>query len=121
MNKNFIASGALAGLILTGGLTGMVSAQSAATATGLTEAQVIEIALMEVPGEVTEVEQESHRGKGIFEVEILAADGTEMEVEIAADTGEVLKVKAEGDDCDKDGRGKDGYDDDDNEEEGEDA
>ncbi len=120
MNKNFIAGGALAGLILTGGLAGMVSAQSAATATGLTEAQIIEIALMEVPGEVTEVDQENHRGKDIYEVEILAEDGTEMEVEIAADTGEVLKVKAEGEDCDKDGRGKGGrYDD--NEEEGEDA
>lgn len=102
MNTKFIAGGALAGLVLAGGIAGMVSAQSAANATGLTEEQVIEIALMEVPGEVTDVEQERHRGQQIFEVEILSDDGTEMEVEIAADTGEVLKVKADGEGCDKD-------------------
>jgi len=53
MNTKMIAGGALTGLVLAGGIAGMVSAQSVADATGLTEAQVIEIALMEVPGEVT--------------------------------------------------------------------
>ena len=69
----------------------MVSAQTAADAIGLTQEQVIEIALLEVPGEVTEVEQERHRGEQIFEIEILGADGVEMEVLIAAETGEILK------------------------------
>jgi len=110
MNTKMIAGGELTGLVLAGGIAGMVSAQSVADATGLTEAQVIEIALMEVPGEVTEVEQERHRGSQIFEVEIVGADGVEMEVKIAADTGEILKVEAEGDDCDDD-------DDDDNDDE----
>jgi|GEM_PF-2722108 len=113
MNKKLIAGAALTGLVLTGGITGMVSAQSAASATGLSEAQIVEIALLEVPGEVTEVEQENEDGKQIFEVEILTAEGVEMEVEIAADTGEILEVSADGeddDDDDDDGEGceKDG-------------
>ncbi len=102
MNKNIIAGSALTGMVLAGGIVGMVSAQSAAQATGLTEEQIIEIALIEVPGEVTEVELERKRGKQIYEVEITSEDGTEMEVVIAADTGKVLKTKAEGEGCDKD-------------------
>ena len=107
MNTKLIAGGALTGLILAGGITGMVSAQSAADATGLTEEQVIAIALAEVPGEVTEVEREREEGQTVFEIEITAADGTETEVEIAANTGEILKVEAEGDTCDKQ-KGRDG-------------
>lgn len=102
MNKKLIAGGALTGLVLAGGLAGMVSAQSAAQATGLTEQQVIEIALSEVPGQVTEVELERERGKQVYEVEILTQDGTERELKIAADTGDILKVKTEKADCDKD-------------------
>lgn len=98
MNIKYLACGALTGLALAGGLIGSVSAQSAAVATGLTEEQVIEIALTEVPGEVTEVERERHRGQQVFEVEILGKDGIEMEVKIAAGTGEVLKVEADVDD-----------------------
>ncbi|MEL7345077.1 MAG: PepSY domain-containing protein, partial [Pseudomonadota bacterium] len=58
--------------------------------------------LTEIPGEVTEVEQERHRGQSIFEVEVLDANGIEMEVYISAETGEILKVDAEDADCDKD-------------------
>jgi len=102
MNTKFISFSALTGLVFAAGITGMVSAQTAADAIGLTQEQVIEIALLEVPGEVTEVEQERHRGEQIFEIEILGADGVEMEVLIAAETGEILKVKAEDGDCNKD-------------------
>lgn len=102
MNTKNIAGGALTGLILAGGIVGMVSAQSVADATGLTEEQVIEIALTEVPGEVTEVELERHRGQQVYEVEILSEDGTETEIKIAAETGDILKVEAEDKDCDKD-------------------
>jgi uncharacterized membrane protein YkoI len=113
MNTKLIAAGALSGLVLTGSIAGMVSAQTAATATGLTEAQIIEIALTEVPGEVTEVELENRRGKAIYEVEILSADGTEMEVILAADTGDILKTRADDKDCDRDDGddGKKGEDD----------
>ncbi len=102
MNTKYITAGALAGLIFAGGAAGLVSAQTAADATGLTEEQVIEIALAEVAGEVEDVDLERHKGKQIYEIEILAEDGTEMEVEISAETGDVLRVKAEGEDCDKD-------------------
>ncbi len=101
MNTKYLA-GALTGLVLAGGITGMVSAQSAADQTGLTKEQIIEIALLEVPGEVTEIEQERRRGKSIFEVEVLGSDGNEMEIYIAADTGEILKVEAESSDCEGD-------------------
>ncbi|WP_108814344.1 PepSY domain-containing protein [Loktanella sp. Alg231-35] len=100
MKTKLIAGGALTGLVLAGGIAGMVSAQTVADATGLTEEQVIEIALMEVPGEVTDVEMERDDGQQVFEVEILGADGSEMEVYIAAETGEILEVAAEGDDND---------------------
>jgi uncharacterized membrane protein YkoI len=102
MNTKLIAGGALTGLVLAGSLAGMVSAQSVADATGLTEEQVIEIALMEVPGEVQEVELDSHRGTQIYEIEIISAAGEEMEVEIDAQTGDVLEVKADRESCDKD-------------------
>lgn len=101
MNKSIFASGAVAGLVLAAGIGGMVSAQSAATETGLSEAQIIELALAEIPGEVQDVEQDRYRGKDVFEVEILTEDGVEMELYIAADTGEILKTKQDGA-CDKD-------------------
>ena len=102
MNKKLIIGGAVSSLVLAGGFAGMVSAQSVADATGLTEEQVIEIALTEVPGEVTEVELEREDGKQIYEIEILASNGMEMEVEIDAETGDVLEVESEEKDCDKD-------------------
>lgn len=103
MNKNIIAGTALTGLVLAGAIAGTVSAQSTAAATGLTEEQVIEIALAQVPGEVIEVELETEDGQQIFEVEILGLDGVEMEVEIDANTGDVLEVEADGEGCDKRG------------------
>jgi uncharacterized membrane protein YkoI len=102
MNTKLIAGSALTGLIVAGGITGMVSAQSVADATSLTEEQVIEIALMEVPGNVTEIELEEDHGQAVYEVEILTDDGTEMEVKVAAGTGDILEIEAEEDDCDKD-------------------
>jgi len=102
MDTKLILGGALSGLVLAGGLAGMVSAQTVADATGLTERQIIEIALMEVPGEVQDIELERHRGMQVYEIEILAEDGEEMEVEIAAETGDVLKVRADGEGCDED-------------------
>lgn len=101
MNTKLIAGGALTSLIFAGGFAGLVSAQSVADATGLTEEQVIEIALMEVPGEVTEVDIKRHRGQAVYKVEILGADGTETKVKISAESGEILKVQAKGEDCDK--------------------
>lgn len=104
MKKKLTAGATLAGLIITCGFAGLVQAQTSTTlnpADGLTEQQAIEIALKEVPGTVNEVERERHRGLSIYEVEVQAADGTEMKVKIAAESGDVLKVKADGEGCDK--------------------
>jgi uncharacterized membrane protein YkoI len=106
MKTKLIAGSALTGLVVAGGIAGMVSAQSVSGATGLTEEQIIEIALMEVPGEVIEIESELENGVQVFEVEILGIDGIETEIEIAAETGEILQVEAEGRGCDKE-RGSD--------------
>ncbi|SLN38465.1 PepSY domain-containing protein [Pseudooctadecabacter jejudonensis] len=114
MNINTLKIGALSGLIAVGGIATMVSAQTTAEQTNLTVEQVIEIALIEVPGEITEVELEERRGSTFYEVEITAEDGSEMELKIAADDGEILRVK-------EDDRGCDDDHDDDDEDEGEDA
>ena len=105
MNKKLLTAGALASLIAAGGMIGTVSAQTAASETALSEAEVIAIALAEVPGEVQEVEFETEDGMEIYEIEIMTADGTEVEVEIDATTGDVLEIETEDDhDCDdKDG------------------
>ena len=100
MNKKFAAGGALAGLALTGALVGSVSAQTAADATGLSEEQAIEIALLEVPGEVQEIELEKEDGEMVYEIEILGADGQEFEIEIAAADGTIIEVEMEDDDDD---------------------
>ena len=102
MRTKMIAGGALAGLALTGALMGSVSAQTAASATGLTEEQAIEIALLEIDGDVQEVELEKEHGKMVFEIEILDADGREFEIEIAADTGAILEIEMEDDDDEDD-------------------
>ncbi len=107
MNTKLIAGGALAGLALTGALMGSVSAQTAASATGLSEEQAVEIALLEVAGEVQEIELETEDGMTIYEIEILSADGQEFEVEIAADTGAVVEVEVEDADDEDDDDGDD--------------
>ena len=52
MTKMKLTSVALSGALLIGGVGGMASAQSGPWTTGLSEAEVIEIALTEVPGQV---------------------------------------------------------------------
>jgi len=63
---------------------------------------VIQIALLEVPGEVQDVAPETEDGMQFYEIEVLPSEGVETELEIAAETGEVLKVGAEKQGCDKD-------------------
>ena len=99
MHRKLITGGALASLVIAGGIAGTVSAQTAASVTGLTEEQAIEIALMEVPGEVQEIELEREDGMQVYEISVLTVDGVEMEVEIAASTGDVLEIEKEGGDC----------------------
>ena len=112
MTNNLIKIGALSGLIAVGGAATLVSAQTAAEQTNLTVDQIIEIALAEIPGVVTEAELETRRGNTFYDVEIDAVDGREMEMKIDAVSGEILKVSEEDKDCDDD-RDHEGPDDDD--------
>lgn len=106
MNKKLITGSVLAAILMTGSAVGFASAQTATTPVAVSATQAIEIALAEVPGEVQEVDLDRDDGQQVYEVEIVNADGVEMEVEVDAETGEVLEVEADDDDC-RDKRGKD--------------
>lgn len=97
MGKKLVIGGAAAGLIAVVGMVGAVSAEQTMPNPSLSEAQAIEIALNAVPGEVQESELEREDGATVYEIEILTAEGVEMEVEIDADTGDVLEVEVEHD------------------------
>lgn len=102
MNKQLITGGVLAGLVATAGLAGVAVAQANAPTPAFTVEQAVEIALAQVPGEVQHTELEREDGMLVHEIEILTADGVKMEVEINADTGEILDVEAENDSDDED-------------------
>ena len=55
------------------------------------------MALEKVPGTVNEIELEVENGTVVYEIEVLSTDGTEQEVKVDAQTGEVLKVEADDD------------------------
>lgn len=97
MNKKLITGGIVASLLAAAGAAGMLTTQANAETPAVSEAQAIEIALAEVQGEVQETELDREDGMQVYEIEILTADGVEMEVEINAATGEVLEVEAEDD------------------------
>lgn len=120
MNKTYIAGGTLTGLVFAGGLAGMVSAQSLADATALTQEQAIEIAQMEVAGEFQEVELEKHRGTQVYEIEIIGEDGVEVDVLISAETGEVLEVSHDDDEDCKTSKRHGHHDDDDDDDDNDD-
>ena len=118
MNTKLITAGALSGLVFASGFAGLVSAQSAAEATGLTEEQIIEIALTEIPGEVLEIEQDREDGVEGYEVEIMDEAGDEFELLLAADTGEILEVEEDDHDGRRGGKDCDDDRDDDNADDG---
>ena len=114
MTNKLITSGLIASLVLATAGTAAVAAQSEDVTAAITEEQAIQFALAEVTGEVQEAELDSEDGKAVYEIEILTADGTEMEVEIDGDTGAVLKAEAEDADDEDDGENdKDDVDNDD--------
>jgi uncharacterized membrane protein YkoI len=57
------------------------------------EAQARKIALEAHPGTISEVEYEIENGIAIYEFEIKMADGTEMEVEVDAAPGKIVKAE----------------------------
>lgn len=51
------------------------------------------IATEQIPGEVVKVELDTENGVLIYEVDIVNAQGIKYEVEIDAQTGQILKMK----------------------------
>lgn len=62
---------------------------------GISEQEAIDIATSEANGTVEEVELESEDGTPVYEVELVASDGSETEVTVHADDGTVLKTETE--------------------------
>jgi uncharacterized membrane protein YkoI len=58
--------------------------------------QAVKTAMEKFSGKVIEAELEQKHGKGIWEVEIVGADGKVMEVHVDADTGAVIDVEEKG-------------------------
>ena len=83
MSKTFFAGTVLTGMILAGGAAGMVSAQSAATQTGLSEEQIIELATAEMECDL--IEQALLRMDAVDDIEfaIKLPDEVEVYVEIS--------------------------------------
>ena len=61
----------------------------------ITEAEATKIALEKVPGIVKAVELENEDGKNVYGFDIVAKDGSQQEVKIDAQTGNVAKVEAD--------------------------
>lgn len=53
----------------------------------------METANQQVPGEIVKVELDREHGMLVYEVEIMTQEGVKYEVDINANTGEVLNVK----------------------------
>jgi len=54
--------------------------------------EAIQIARQHVPGLVVEAELEHKHGRQIFEIDIITAEGVKYEVEIDANSGEVIEI-----------------------------
>ena len=59
------------------------------------ESAARKIALKAHPGKVTSSEREMQNGRAVYEIEIAAADGKELEVKVDAGTGDILGVETE--------------------------
>lgn len=54
--------------------------------------EAIQIARQHVPGLVVEAELENKHGRQIFEIDIITSEGVKYEVEIDANSGEVIEI-----------------------------
>ena len=74
----------------------------------ITMVEAITIAEQTTGGKSTEAEFELENGIALYEVEVLMADGSEVELEIGAQSGEILSQKIEDEDDEHDDNDKDG-------------
>ena len=118
MNKTTIASTSAIALLIAGLSFSAIadSSNKAATAVAqqnaaITQTQAVTIAEQATGGNSSEVEFELADGVAIYEVEIDMPDGSEVEVDVDAQSGAILAQETEGKDkdCgDKRGHGKHG-------------
>ena len=100
MKKNYLLSAAVTLALLAGALSRLATAgeTDASTIAGeakISREQAEKIALGRVPGgTIKEVELEKERGKLVWSFDIAASNSGEvLDVEIDAQTGEVLKIE----------------------------
>lgn len=79
-------------LALTFGLATMPVAALAMDQNLLSAQEAIAIALAAEPGTIAEAELEKYKGRQVFDIEVVNAAGEEVEFQIDARTGEILKA-----------------------------
>ncbi|MFY1686789.1 PepSY domain-containing protein [Plantactinospora sp. WMMB782] len=104
----------------SGAPTGTPAPSGSAPAGAVDSARAVEIALASAGGgQLDEVEREQEHGRDVWSVEVVK-DGWEIEVDVDAATGEIVKTDREQDDDDKDDDDHDDKDDDDKDDDGDD-
>ncbi len=83
----------LAGTVAGAALAGESKAPPNAADAKISQDQAEKIALAKVPGDVKEAELEKENGRLVWSFDIAQAGSGVMDVEIDAQTGEVLKVE----------------------------
>lgn len=91
-NKFFIP--VLGGLIVTGGIFAALTINSGSASAELSKEVAFEKVQTQFPGEVVEWELEKEGNRMVYEMEIKGTD-RHYDLEVDADTGEVLKIEEE--------------------------
>jgi len=92
--KNKIFIPVLGGLIVTGGVFAALTINSDSASAELSKEEAFEKVQTQIPGEVVEWEFEKEGSKKVYEIEIKGTD-RHYDLEVDADTGEVLKIEEE--------------------------
>mgnify|MGYP005999084775 CR=1 FL=1 len=103
-NTHKIVASGLLGLVVVGTSAFAIASQNnneqsaqLVNEAALTVDQAISIALAEVPGQVTETEIEKEDGKLVWEISVLDNQNQTFELEIDANSGEVLEKELDDD------------------------
>ncbi|MFC7322009.1 PepSY domain-containing protein [Halobacillus campisalis] len=110
--KKKLVTGGIVGMVLLGGAmsagaltnnteTPEVTTNSTASNEQKSSKEAEEAAKEEISGEVTKIEKDEDDGRVYYEVDILDEDGKNIEVEVDANTAEILKVDRDDDDRDE--------------------
>lgn len=111
MKRNLIIATVLGTMAISGAGLAVAAGTGGKDNSDMMEAQALQaakvqltdasrIALQTVPGTLSEVEFELEKGKAVWEASVIAADGTETDLLIDAETGQVLASQLAADDHD---------------------